>query len=80
MADKIEFMETKKELNKHNKLKSTIKLLIVIVISFLIGIALMYLYSLKNPKIVTKNRTISNTKVTDIEVSEQSTKPNVLHW
>lgn len=65
MADKIEFMETKKELNKHNKLKSTIKLLIVIVISFLIGIALMYLYSLKNPKIVTKNRTISNTKVTE---------------
>ena len=63
MADKIEFMETKKELNKHNKLKSTIKLLIVI--SFLIGIALMYLYSLKNPKIVTKNRTISNTKVTE---------------
>ena len=65
MADKIEFMEAKKELNKHNKLKSTIKLLIVIVISFLIGIALMYIYSLKNPKIVTKNRTISNTKVTE---------------
>ena len=67
MFDKIEVIEKEKNKknNENNKSKSIIIFIIVIIIAFCLGLLLMYLYSLKNPKIITKNRTISNNKVTE---------------
>lgn len=59
--DKIEYVGKKKKRNSN----SAIKFIIVIIIAFLIGASLMYLYSMNNPKIITKKRTVSETKVTE---------------
>ena len=50
--DKIEYVGKKKKRNSN----SAIKFIIVIIIAFLIGASLMYLYSMNNPKIITKKR------------------------
>ena len=62
--DRIEYIEkTKKQ--KNNSVNSFFKLLIIIIIAFLIGAGLMYLYNAKKPNIITKKKTISETKVTE---------------
>ncbi len=72
MKDKVEYIENGKN-NKSNKSNVVIKVIIIsllVVASFLIGVGLMYLYGIKNPRIVTKNRTISNTKVTEEAIED----------
>lgn len=57
---------TKKESEQKNKNKSLIMLLVLLIfISFFIGVALMYFYNKNNVKVVTNNRTISETKVSE---------------
>lgn len=65
MNDRIEFIEAKKPKKKNNKFKGSLKLMLVILIAFALGVGLMYIYSVNNPKIVTTDRVISNTKVTE---------------
>ena len=65
MKEKIEFIEDEKRNNKNKKSINIIKFAIIILIAFAFGVGLMYFYSIKNPKVITKNRTISNNKVTE---------------
>ena len=65
MKEKIEFIEDEKRNNKNKKSIKIIKFAIIILIAFAFGVGLMYFYSIKNPKVITKNRTISNNKVTE---------------
>lgn len=68
MKDKIEFVESKKPNNdnkKKFKLNKGIQFALVILVAFVLGVGAMYIYSVNNPKVVTKNTITSNTKVTE---------------
>lgn len=66
MKDKIEFIEAEKPYKKKNsKFNNGLKFALIILITFCLGVGLMYVYSINNPKVVTKNRVTSNTKVTE---------------
>lgn len=80
MQDKIEYIESKKEEKKQNKksynrkkIPNGIKFALVILLAFTLGLVIMYAYTELNPKIITKNKTISETKVTD-EAMEDAIK------
>ena len=80
MQDKIEYIESKKEEEKQNKksnnrkkIPNGIKFALVILLAFTLGLVIMYAYTELNPKIITKNKTISETKVTD-EAMEDAIK------
>ncbi len=80
MQDKIEYIESKKEEKKQNKksnnrkrIPNGIKSALVILLAFTLGLVIMYAYTELNPKIITKNKTISETKVTD-EAMEDAIK------
>ena len=80
MQDKIEYIESKKEEKKQNKksnnrkkIPNGIKFALVILLAFILGLVIMYAYTELNPKIITKNKTISETKVTD-EAMEDAIK------
>lgn len=63
----------KKEKNKKSA-NNILKFLCVIVISFAIGAVLMYSYNKLNPTIITKNRTISETKVSEVAMEDAISK------
>lgn len=80
MQDKIEYIESKKEekkqdkkSNNRKKIPNGIKFALVILLAFSLGLVIMYAYTELNPKIITKNKTISETKVTD-EAMEDAIK------
>ena len=62
--DKIETSDSN-EPKKKNQFSKFLKFLIIILLAFALGAGLMYWYSVANPTVVTKNRTISETKVTE---------------
>ena len=63
--DKIELVDSNKPNKKNNKFSKNVKFILIIIIAFALGVGLMYWYSVTNPKIITKNRTVSETKVTE---------------
>lgn len=63
--DKIELISSNSSNKKSNKFNNGLKLALVILVAFVLGVGLMYWYSVNNPKVVTKNRVTSNTKVTE---------------
>lgn len=63
--DKIELISSNSSNKKNNKFNNGLKLALVILVAFVLGVGLMYWYSVNNPKVVTKNRVTSNTKVTE---------------
>ena len=67
MKDKIEFVESEKpkKVKKKFKLNRGIQFALVILVAFVLGVGAMYIYSVNNPKVVTKNTITSNTKVTE---------------
>lgn len=66
MKDKIEFIEAENlNKNRDNKFNNGLKFALIILITFCLGVGLMYVYSINNPKVITKNRVTSNTKVTE---------------
>lgn len=73
--DKIELIESNKsnKNNKNNNFNKKLGFALVILIAFAFGVGLMYWYSMENPTVVTKNRTISETKVTE-EAMEDAIK------
>lgn len=73
--DKIELIESNKsnKNNKNNNFNKKLGFALVILIAFALGVGLMYWYSMENPTVVTKNRTISETKVTE-EAMEDAIK------
>lgn len=73
--DKIELIESNKsnKNNKNNNFNKKLGFALVILIAFALGVGLMYWYSIENPTVVTKNRTISETKVTE-EAMEDAIK------
>ena len=58
-------MDSNKPNKKNNKFSKNVKFILIIIIAFALGVGLMYWYSVTNPKIITKNRTVSETKVTE---------------
>lgn len=62
-----EYISKKKRDNKNNSIFS---LILFICIAFVLGAFLMYLYNKYNPIIVTKNRTISETKVSEVAMED----------
>ena len=73
--DKIELIESNKsnKNNKNNNFNKKLGFALIILFSFALGVGLMYWYSMENPTVVTKNRTISETKVTE-EAMEDAIK------
>lgn len=73
--DKIELIESNKsnKNNKNNNFNKKLGFALIILFSFALGVGLMYWYSIENPTVVTKNRTISETKVTE-EAMEDAIK------
>ena len=67
--DRIEYTD-----NRRKKKNSPALFIILIILAFLIGAGIMYVYGLKNPKIVTKNRTLSETKVTEEAMEDAISK------
>lgn len=63
--DKIELIDSNKPNKKNNKFNKNIKFILIIILAFALGVGLMYWYSVANPTVVTKNRTVSETKVTE---------------
>lgn len=61
--DRIEYIEGIKKKKKRNL--GPIKFIIIIIVAFLVGAGIMYLYSKENPTVITKDRTFSETKVTE---------------
>lgn len=70
MKDKIEFIESNKPKKEKKNINNSLKFALVIFAAFTLGVVLMYFYSVNNPKVVTKNRTVSNTKVTEEAMEE----------
>lgn len=69
--EKIETLngEQKDVKNKKNR-NNNFKLIFIALVAFAVGIGIMYFYSAGNPTIVTKNRTISETKVTEQAIED----------
>ena len=64
--EKIEVSNSEKNnISKKNNKKSKLKYFVFLLIAFILGGVIMYVYSINNPTVVTKNRTISQTKVTE---------------
>ena len=64
--EKIEVSNCEYIKNRKNPKKNNwVTIILLVCLAFALGVGLMYLYSVKNPKIVTKDRTISQTKVTE---------------
>ncbi len=61
--DRIEYIEGNNKKRKRNF--GPIKFIVIIIIAFLVGAGIMYLYSKENPTVITKDRTFSETKVTE---------------
>lgn len=74
MKDKIEFVEKEKPKKDNKKINEGLKLVLVILVAFSLGVGLMYVYSVNNPKVITKNRTVSNTKVTEEAMEDAISK------
>ncbi len=67
--DKIEFGDSNKP-KKKNKASKFLKPLIMILIAFALGAGLMYWYSVSNPTVITKDRTVSEIKVTEVAMED----------
>ena len=64
--EKIEVSNSEKNnIGKKNNKISKLKYFVFLLIAFILGGVIMYVYSINNPTVVTKNRTISQTKVTE---------------
>lgn len=74
MKDKIEFVEKEKPKKDNKKINEGLKLVLVILVAFSLGVGLMYVYSVNNPKVITENRTVSNTKVTEEAMEDAISK------
>lgn len=61
-----EYSKKRKE-PKNNK---NLKLILFLFISFALGVGLMYWYSVNNPTVVTKSKTISETKVSEVAIED----------
>lgn len=73
--EKIEVSSGKYIPNKKSPKKNNIFVIfILLVIFFFLGMSIMYLYSMNNPTVVTKNRTISETKVTEEAMEDAISK------
>lgn len=59
--------------NKKKK-NNNFKIILLMIIFFILGAYLMYIYSSKNPTIITKDRTISETKVTEEAMEDAISK------
>lgn len=64
--EKIEVSENKPP-KKESGVRSNkyLKFILLFIVVFGLGVGLMYLYTVNNPTVITKNRTISETKVTE---------------
>ncbi len=69
--EKKQNLSTKKQ-KKINK--GPIKTIIFVILAFLVGSGAMYLYNVNNPTVVTKNRTFSETKVTEEAIEDAIAK------
>lgn len=67
--DKVEFIDSNKP-KKKNKASKFLKPLIMILIAFALGAGLMYWYSVSNPTVITKDRTVSEIKVTEVAMED----------
>ena len=73
--EKIEVSTGKYIPNKKSPKKNNVLIIfILLVIFFFLGMGIMYLYSMNNPTVVTKNRTISETKVTEEAMEDAISK------
>lgn len=72
--EKIEVSNEKYVKNKKPKKNSTLRLILLLITLFCLGAGLMYIYSINNPIVVTKNRTISETKVTEEAMEDAISK------
>lgn len=72
--EKIEVSNEKYVKNKKPKKNSTLRLILLLIALFCLGAGLMYIYSINNPIVVTKNRTISETKVTEEAMEDAISK------
>lgn len=61
-----EYSKKRKE-PRNNK---NLKLILFLFISFTLGVGLMYWYSVNNPTVVTKSKTISETKVSEVAIED----------
>lgn len=61
-----EYSKKRKE-PRNNK---NLKLILFLFISFALGVGLMYWYSVNNPTVVTKSKTISETKVSEVAIED----------
>lgn len=69
--EKIEVSNSEKNnISKKNNKKSKLKYFVFLLIAFILGGVIMYVYSINNPTVVTKNRTISQTKVTEEAIED----------
>lgn len=62
-----EYSKKNKKEPRNNK---SLKLILFLFISFALGVGLMYWYSINNPTVVTKNKTISETKVSEVAIED----------
>lgn len=71
--EKIEVSESQYISKKNNNNKnnnSALSLILMIAIAFIVGAGLMYLYNKNNPTVITKNRTVSETKVSEVAMED----------
>lgn len=61
--DRIEYIEGNNRRKKRNL--GPLKFILLIIVAFLVGAGIMYLYGKANPTVITKDRTFSETKVTE---------------
>lgn len=61
--DRIEYIEGNNIRKKRNL--GPLKFILLIIVAFLVGAGIMYLYGKANPTVITKDRTFSETKVTE---------------
>lgn len=71
--DKVEVSNNFKK-KKNNNVKLFLGIFLMVVISFSLCAGLMHYYSLEGPTIVTKNRTISETKVSEVAMEDAIAK------
>ena len=57
--------DDKKINNKRKNTNGKFSVVLMIVVAFLLGVGIMYFYNINNPNVVTKKRTVSETKVTE---------------